>query len=172
MAALLAAFAWLLLLETRDASGGPPSLFACMGEGCEAVGADPPPTPVCAAAATDPEAFNQVFARGCLAKRDFGHARSGQDAGCSRSDPGCAARGTGSALDPVRLPTVEVIALPESDEILPPTLETRFASALVLGNPEVSGGKIRHGAFHALGMYWGSDPLSFLYLNLRHGLGD
>ena len=76
----------------------------------------------------------------------------------------------GNALDPVRLPTVEVVAELEPDDAPSPTLERRFATALVRGNPEVAGGKIRHGAFRALGVYWGAEPLSFLYLNLRYGL--
>ena len=65
---------------------------------------------------------------------------------------------------------VEVFASPELPADPLPRLEQRFAAALVAGNPEVAGGKIRHGAYYAHGVYWGSDPLSFLYLNLRYGL--
>jgi len=43
--------------------------------------------------------------------------------------------------------------------------EQRFANSLNRGNPEVPGGKIRHGAYYDGFVYWGSDPLSFLWLN-------
>ena len=43
--------------------------------------------------------------------------------------------------------------------------EERFASALNRGNPEVPGGKVRHGAYYDGFVYWGGDPLSFLWLN-------
>jgi hypothetical protein len=43
--------------------------------------------------------------------------------------------------------------------------EERFASALNRGNPEVPGGKVRHGAYYDGIIYWGVDPLSFLWLN-------
>ena len=68
------------------------------------------------------------------------------------------------------LPAIDVVGSRESPDERLPTLEERFASTLDRGNPEVAGGKIRHGAFYALGMYWGSDPLTFLYLNLRYGI--
>jgi len=44
-------------------------------------------------------------------------------------------------------------------------MDRRFASALNRGNPEVPGGKIRHGAYYDGFVYWGADPLSFLWLN-------
>jgi hypothetical protein len=44
-------------------------------------------------------------------------------------------------------------------------MEQRFANALNRGNPEVPGGKIRHGAYYDGYVYWGSDPFSFLWLN-------
>jgi hypothetical protein len=44
-------------------------------------------------------------------------------------------------------------------------MEQRFASTLNRGNPEVPGGKIRHGAYYDGFVYWGGDPLSFLWLN-------
>jgi hypothetical protein len=75
-------------------------------------------------------------------------------------------------LDPVRLPPVDVVGVAESEDFLALTLETRFAATLVRGNPEVPGGRMRHGAFYALGLYWGADPLSFLYYNLRYGLAE
>ena len=48
--------------------------------------------------------------------------------------------------------------------------EQRFAAALNRGNPEVPGGKIRHGAFYDGFVYWGNDPTSFLWLNTIDGL--
>jgi len=44
-------------------------------------------------------------------------------------------------------------------------MEQRFANSLNRGNPEVPGGKVRHGAYYDGFVYWGSDPLSFLWLN-------
>jgi len=44
-------------------------------------------------------------------------------------------------------------------------LEQRFAASLNQGNPEIRGGKIRHGAFYDGFIYWGNDPVSFLWLN-------
>jgi hypothetical protein len=44
-------------------------------------------------------------------------------------------------------------------------MDRRFANALNDGNPEVPGGKIRHGAYYDGFVYWGGDPLSFLWLN-------
>jgi hypothetical protein len=43
--------------------------------------------------------------------------------------------------------------------------DRRFANALNQGNPEVPGGKIRHGAYYDGFVYWGGDPLSFFWLN-------
>jgi hypothetical protein len=50
--------------------------------------------------------------------------------------------------------------------------DQRFANALNRGNPEVPGGKIRHGAFYDGFVYWGSDPMSFLWLNTINPLRD
>jgi hypothetical protein len=50
--------------------------------------------------------------------------------------------------------------------------DQRFAAALNRGNPEVPGGKIRHGAFYDGFVYWGSDPTSFLWLNTINPLRD
>ena len=56
---------------------------------------------------------------------------------------------------------------------LPPhTVEQRFAAALNRGKPEVPGGNIRHGAFYDGYVYWGSDPLSFIWLNIANRLRD
>ena len=44
-------------------------------------------------------------------------------------------------------------------------MDRRFANGLNRGNPEVPGGKIRHGAYYDGFVYWGGDPLSFLWLN-------
>jgi len=52
------------------------------------------------------------------------------------------------------------------------TLEQRFAHALNAGNPEVGGGQIRHGVYYDGLLYWGSDPLSFLYYNIKNRLSD
>jgi len=50
--------------------------------------------------------------------------------------------------------------------------DQRFANALNRGNPEVPGGKIRHGAFYDGFIYWGNDPTSFLWLNTINPLRD
>jgi hypothetical protein len=60
---------------------------------------------------------------------------------------------------------VEGRAEREGSKPAPGTLEQRFADVLNRGNPEVPGGSIRHGAFYDGFLYWGSDPLSFLWLN-------
>lgn len=159
---------------TTPVMADPPSVGACLGNGCEFAAAPAASAP-CAAAATNPDTVHQAFARGCIAQRDFSRRAPVRAEDCAAGDARCtASRGDaqGTALDPVRLPPVEVVGAPESDEVVPATLERRFAAQLNQGNPEVPGGKIRHGAFHALGVYWGADPLSFLYYNLRYGLGD
>lgn len=62
---------------------------------------------------------------------------------------------------------------PDRPRYRPPgTLEQRFANALNAGNPEVSGGQIRHGTYYDGLLYWGSDPLSFVYYNIRNRLAD
>lgn len=103
------------------------------------------------------------FESGCLAKRRF--AAPQRAAACREDGPDCGA----TAADDV-IESLTVYGTREAEDVYAPTLEQRFAGVLVRGNPEVNGGKIRHGAFHALGMYWGADPLSFLYLNIRYGL--
>lgn len=147
-----------LLATAPHLRADPSSFSACAGDDCgypPATRSSPAP---CAAAVSDPGNFHNAFARGCLARRDFARAPSSGEAPRVES------------TDPERI-TVHVWGTAESepDGAPSPTLEDRFATVLVRGNPEVPGGKIRHGAFHALGMYWGSDPLSFLYLNLRYG---
>jgi hypothetical protein len=59
---------------------------------------------------------------------------------------------------------------PDKPRRAPGTLEQRFAHALNAGNPEVGGGQIRHGTYYDGFLYWGSDPLSFLYYNIRNRL--
>ena len=54
----------------------------------------------------------------------------------------------------------------------PLTKEQRFASALNAGNPEVSGGKMRHGMFYDGGVYWAPEPLSFIYYNIVNRFKD
>jgi len=103
-----------------------------------------------------------AFARGCIARRDFSRP----------SGPVREVTTAPAKSEAVTLPTVEVFGTLEPDAPAPGTVEQRFAATLVQGNPEVPGGKIRHGAFHALGMYWGSDPLTFLYYNVRYGLSE
>jgi hypothetical protein len=50
--------------------------------------------------------------------------------------------------------------------------EQRFANTLNRGNPEVPGGKIRRGAYYDGFVYWGGDPLSFLWLNTFNRLRE
>ena len=52
------------------------------------------------------------------------------------------------------------------------TTEQRFAAALNAGNPEVNGGKIRHGMFYDGGVYWAPEPLSFIYYNIVNRFKD
>ncbi len=73
------------------------------------------------------------------------------------------------------LPTERIFveAVREAERRPPPrALEQKFAGAINAGNPEVAGGSIHHGAFYDGVFYWGSDPLSFVYLNVRNRLID
>ena len=54
----------------------------------------------------------------------------------------------------------------------PMTKEQKFAMALNAGNPEVNGGKIRHGMFYDGGLYWTPEPLSFIYYNIVNRFKD
>jgi hypothetical protein len=54
----------------------------------------------------------------------------------------------------------------------PRSVEQKFAEALNEGNPEVAGGWIRHGTFYDGVFYWGYDPLSFVYYNVKNRLLD
>ena len=62
----------------------------------------------------------------------------------------------------------------DPDRRMPPprSVEQKFTEALNEGNPEVSGGSIRHGMYYDGLVYWGRDPLSFLYNNIRGGILD
>src|SRR5262245_14075351 len=61
------------------------------------------------------------------------------------------------ALIPIDRIYVEGRAESEKKE-LPMTKEQRFAAALNAGNPEVASGKIRHGMFYDMGVYWAPEP--------------
>ena len=69
-----------------------------------------------------------------------------------------------------RIPVTRIFVegLPDSDsrKARPVPLEQRFASSLNQGNPEVAGGKMRHGAYYDGGLYWANEPLEFIYLNI------
>jgi hypothetical protein len=58
----------------------------------------------------------------------------------------------------------------DPDRRMPPprSVEQKFADALNEGNPEVANGWIRHGVFYDGVFYWGSDPLSFVYYNVKN----
>ena len=58
-----------------------------------------------------------------------------------------------------------VEGVPDSAQLEKRFLEQRFAASLNRGNPEIRGGKVRHGAFYDGFIYWGNDPVSFLWLN-------
>lgn len=62
----------------------------------------------------------------------------------------------------------------DPDKRMPPprSVEQKFSDALNEGNPEVAGGWIRHGTFYDGMFYWGNDPLSFVYLNVKNRLLD
>jgi hypothetical protein len=67
---------------------------------------------------------------------------------------------------------VEGLADSDGRRAQPQTVEQRFAGALNRGNPEVPGGKIRHGTFYDGFVYWGRDPLEFAWLNIVNRLRD
>ena len=67
---------------------------------------------------------------------------------------------------------IDVEAHRERTHPPPGTVEERFANVLNRGNPQVEGGEIRHGAFYDGYLYWGSDPLSFIWLNVANRLRD
>ena len=67
---------------------------------------------------------------------------------------------------------IDVEAHRERTHPPPGTVEQRFANVLNRGNPEVEGGEIRHGVFYDGFFYWGSDPLSFIWLNVANRLRD
>ena len=62
----------------------------------------------------------------------------------------------------------------DADRRMPParSVEQKFTDALNEGNPQVSGGWIRHGMYYDGLVYWGRDPLSFIYNNIRGGILD
>jgi hypothetical protein len=62
----------------------------------------------------------------------------------------------------------------DPDQRMPPprTVEQKFADALNAGNPEVPGGWIRHGMYYDGVVYWGRDPLSFIYNNIKGTILD
>jgi hypothetical protein len=67
---------------------------------------------------------------------------------------------------------VEGIAESDGRKEAPRTKEQKFAAALNAGNPEVAGGKIRHGMFYDDGVYWAPEPLSFIYYNIVNRFKD
>ena len=62
----------------------------------------------------------------------------------------------------------------DPDRRMPPprSVEQKFSDALNEGNPEVAGGWMRHGMFYDGVFYWGHDPLSFVYYNVKGHLLD
>jgi hypothetical protein len=62
----------------------------------------------------------------------------------------------------------------DPDRRMPPprSVEQKFAEALNEGNPEVAGGWMRHGMFYDGVFYWGRDPLSFVYYNVKGAMLD
>ena len=52
----------------------------------------------------------------------------------------------------------------------PRTAEQRFADALNQGSPELIAGRIYDGYYFDGTLFWGSDPLSFAWRNLKHWL--
>jgi hypothetical protein len=62
----------------------------------------------------------------------------------------------------------------DPDRRMPPprSVEQKFADALNAGNPEVPNGWIRHGVFYDGVFYWGADPLSFIYYNVKNRLAE
>ena len=161
-----------LALALCGGSAQAQSLTACVGAGCDFVlGTDL--TSPCRIADVDAGSPVRRFDRACLAaRRTFTTARAPLGCDAARgecTEPAPAAR----VSDGATIETVEVFGLREAPDVVVPRLEQRVADALNRGNPEIAGGKVRHGVFYALGMYWGSDPLTFLYYNLRYGLaGD
>ena len=161
-----------LVLAIGPAPAAAADAADCAGPACPAAPADARDAP-CRIGDPSGAQPHRQFEAGCVARRTF--AGPGPRDRCPPGTPACAASDVAAAPGneagtPVSLPPIEVLGFRESPEERLPTLEERFASALDRGNPAVAGGKVRHGAYHALGMYWGAEPLSFLYLNLRYGL--
>lgn len=169
-----AAAALVLAIGPAPAAAAAADAADCTGPACPAAPADARDAP-CRIGDPSGAQPHRQFEAGCVARRTF--AGPGPRDRCPPGTPACAASEIaaapgGEAGAPVTLPPVEVLGSRETADERRSTLEERFASALDRGNPVVAGGKIRHGAYHALGMYWGAEPLSFLYLNLRYGLFD
>jgi len=164
-----AALALLLALAPCAASGeGPCSGPECPGAPHESRDA---PCGIGDPAGVRPQ---RQFDAECTVRRSFAKGGTPVRRGCPPGNASCdVADSTPAGAHEeatVSLPPIEVLGFRESSEERLPTQEERFASALDRGNPIVAGGKSRHGAYHALGVYWGAEPLSFLYLNIRYGL--
>jgi hypothetical protein len=56
------------------------------------------------------------------------------------------------------------------DPFAPPprTKEQQFADALNEGNPEMIAGRTYDGYYYDGTLFWGSDPLSFAWRNVKH----
>jgi hypothetical protein len=73
---------------------------------------------------------------------------------------------------PVHVERIEVQGFRERDPFAPPprTTEQTFAEALNQGSPELIAGRIYDGYYYDGTLFWGSDPLSFAWKNVKHWL--
>ena len=71
---------------------------------------------------------------------------------------------------PVYIERIEVEGFRPRDPFAPPprTKEQQFAAALNQGNPELIAGHSYSGYYYDGTLFWGSDPLSFAWRNVKH----
>ena len=72
--------------------------------------------------------------------------------------------------NPVVIDRIEVEGLREREfrREAPRTAEQRFADALNEGSPELIAGRTYDGYYYDGTLFWGADPLTFAWKNLKH----
>ena len=73
---------------------------------------------------------------------------------------------------PVHIERIEVQGFRPRDPFAPPprTKEQQFADSLNQGDPELVAGRSYDGYYYDGTLFWGSDPLSFAWKNVKHWL--
>ena len=71
---------------------------------------------------------------------------------------------------PVHVERIDVQGFRQRDPFAPPprTKEEQFADALNQGNPELIAGHSYDGYYYDGTLFWGSDPLSFAWRNVKY----